>query len=72
MGIKEATCWDEYWVLYVSDESLRGLLLKPVLHCMLTNWNSNKLIKKQKQKDCSKSQRRALHNDERIHQKKTK
>ena len=22
MGIKEDTCWDEHWVLYVSDESL--------------------------------------------------
>ena len=22
MGIKEGTCWDEHWVLYVSDESL--------------------------------------------------
>ena len=21
-GIKEATCWDEHWVLYVGDESL--------------------------------------------------
>ena len=20
MGIEEGTCWDEYWVLYVSDE----------------------------------------------------
>ena len=22
MGIKEGSCWDEHWVLYVSDESL--------------------------------------------------
>ena len=22
MGIKEGTCWDEHWVLYVGDESL--------------------------------------------------
>ena len=21
MGIKEGSCWDEHWVLYVSDES---------------------------------------------------
>ena len=21
MGIEEGTCWDEYWVSYVSDES---------------------------------------------------
>ena len=24
MGIKEGTCWDEPWVLYVSDESLNS------------------------------------------------
>ena len=24
MGIKEGTCYDEYWVLYVSDESLNS------------------------------------------------
>ena len=23
-GIKEGTCWDEHWVLYVSDESLNS------------------------------------------------
>ena len=22
MGTKEGTCWDDLWVLYVSDESL--------------------------------------------------
>ena len=22
IGIKEGTCWDEHWVLYISDESL--------------------------------------------------
>ena len=22
MGIKEGTCWDENWVLHISDESL--------------------------------------------------
>ena len=21
MGIKEGTCWDEYWLLYVTDKS---------------------------------------------------
>ena len=26
MGIKEGTCWDEHWVLYVSDESLGSTL----------------------------------------------
>ena len=24
MGTKEGTCWDEHWVLYVSDESLNS------------------------------------------------
>ena len=24
-GIKEDTCWDEHWVLYVSDESLNSV-----------------------------------------------
>ena len=24
MGLKEGTCWDEHWVLYVSDESLNS------------------------------------------------
>ena len=24
MGIKEDTCWDEHWVLYVSDELLNS------------------------------------------------
>ena len=22
IGVKEGTCWDEHWVLYVSDRSL--------------------------------------------------
>ena len=25
MGIKEGTCWDEHWVLYVTDKSLNSL-----------------------------------------------
>ena len=25
MDIKEDTCWDEHWVLYVSDESLNSV-----------------------------------------------
>ena len=24
-GIKEDTCWDEHWILYVSDESLNSI-----------------------------------------------
>ena len=38
--IKEGTCWDEPWVLYVSDESL-NLFLKLLLHFMLTNLDLN-------------------------------
>ena len=41
MGIEGGTCWDEHWVLYVSDESWNPLL-KPLLHRMLTNLNLNK------------------------------
>ena len=25
MGIKEDTCWDEHWVLHVSDEALNSI-----------------------------------------------
>ena len=25
MGIKEGTCWDKHWLLYVSDESLNSI-----------------------------------------------
>ena len=50
MGIKEGTSLDEYWVLYVSGETL-VLLLKPILHCVLTNLNLNKYIKKGKKND---------------------
>ena len=36
-GIKEDTC-DEYWVLYVSDESLNSTPETNIdLHCMFTN-----------------------------------
>ena len=38
MVTKEGTCWDQQWVLYVSDESL-GSSLKSVLHGILTNLN---------------------------------
>lgn len=44
MGTKLLT-YDEPWVLYVSDES-RNSNQKPVLHCMLTNWNLNKKWRK--------------------------
>ena len=26
MGFTEDTCWDEYWALYISDESLNSIL----------------------------------------------
>ena len=42
MGIKEGTCWDEHWVLYVSDESLNSTL-KPVAHYMLNNLDLSKI-----------------------------
>ena len=35
MGIKEGTCWDEHWVLYVSDESLNAP--PEMSHYMLIN-----------------------------------
>ena len=25
MGIKEGTCWDKHWVLYVSNQSLNSI-----------------------------------------------
>ena len=41
-GIKENTCWDEHWVLYVGDESLDCIYsLKSLSHYMLTNLDVN-------------------------------
>ena len=46
MRIKEGT-WDEHWVLYkVLNRYI--VHLKQILHCMLTNWNLNKNLKKNK------------------------
>ena len=40
-GIEDGTCRDEHWVSYeVMDHWV--LLLRPRLHCVLTNWNLNK------------------------------
>ena len=39
-GIKEDTCWDEYWVLYVAEESLDSTLEITITH-MLTNLDVN-------------------------------
>lgn len=36
MGIKEGACGDEYWMLYAGEEYWI-LLMKPLLHSMLTN-----------------------------------
>ena len=44
MGIKEGTCWDGHWVLYVSDESLNST---PETDTTLyVNLNLNKSLKK--------------------------
>ena len=44
MGIKEGTC-DEYWVLYVSGQSLNSTSETNITLC-LTNQNLNKNFKK--------------------------
>ena len=41
MDIKEGTCSDEHWVLYVSDESLNSIPETNII-LMLTNWNLNR------------------------------
>ena len=46
MGIKEDTCWDEYWVLYVSDESLNSIPKTNIT--LYVNWNLNKNLNKKK------------------------
>ena len=52
MGIEGGTCWDEHWVLYVSDESQESTpKTKSTLyiHCMLAKLTINyikKLLKK--------------------------
>ena len=42
MDIKEGTCYDEHWVLYVSDEPLNSTP-EPLLCYMLTNLDLNKI-----------------------------
>ena len=46
MGIKEDTCCDEHWVLYVSDQSLNSTPESNIT--LLTNWNLNKSLEKNK------------------------
>ena len=52
MEIKEGTCWDEHWVLQVSDESLNSTpeaILQYML-CMLNNYKLNKNSNKNENK----------------------
>ena len=53
MGIKEGTCWEEHWVLYVSDESLNSA---PEINTTLyvNQLESNFLKKSFINKDCIK------------------
>ena len=34
MGIEEVACWDEHWVLYVSNESLKSPETKSTLYIL--------------------------------------
>ena len=47
MGTEEGTCWDEHWVLYVSDESQESTpkLRAHCIHCMLANLTINCILK---------------------------
>ena len=49
MGVKESICYDEHWVLQVSNESLNSTP-KQRLHYMLTNWNLSINLEKNKTK----------------------
>ena len=42
MDLEEGTCWDEHWVLYISDES-QGSTPESSLYCMLANLTINYL-----------------------------
>ena len=44
MGTEEGTCWHAHWVSYVRHDHW-VLLLKPILHGMLTNLDLNKINK---------------------------
>ena len=44
MGIEEGTCWDEHWVLYVSDEPWESTpKTKSTLHTLYVSQFDNKL-----------------------------
>ena len=44
VGIEESTCWDEHWVLYVSDESRESTpKTKSTLYTLYVSQLDNKL-----------------------------
>ena len=47
MGIEEGTCWDEHWVLYVSNEPWESTpKTKNTLHTLYVSQFDNKLYLK--------------------------
>ena len=49
MGIKEGTCWDEHWMLYVSDEPQESTpRTKSTLYALYVSQFDNKLYLKKK------------------------
>ena len=48
IDIKEGTCWDEHWVLYINDESLNSTPKTNTILYMLTNFNLNKILEEKK------------------------
>ena len=53
MGIEEGTCWDEHWVLYVSDESrVSTPKTKSTLYTLYVSQLDNKLYLKKKKMFC--------------------
>ena len=49
MGIEEGTCWDEYWVLYVSDKSWEST--PEAKTTLYVSSPDSKLLKKKKDSD---------------------
>ena len=51
MGIEEGACWDEHWVLYVSDEPRESTLeTKSTLYTLYVSQFDNKLYLFKKRK----------------------
>ena len=47
MGIEEGTCWDEYWMLYASDDSCNSTpKTKSTLYTLLANLTINYIFEK--------------------------